>query len=89
MWKIERRKSGVLWRSTESLAYLKRGDGLEVHRVDDGCSWLNMEDRERLASVDTVWKKTISHNHSTLPVGELKEGPGGPPLGLRYGRFSV
>ena len=30
-----------LWRVIESLACVNRGDGQEVHRVDDGCSWLN------------------------------------------------
>ena len=32
-------------RGIESLACSNRGDGRNIHRVDDGCSWLNWEDR--------------------------------------------
>ena len=45
-----------MWRDIESLARLHRGDGQEVHRVDDGLGELG---RQRLGRVDTVRKRTI------------------------------
>ena len=47
-----------LRRGVESLACVNRGDGQEVHRVDDELQVVELG-RQRLARVDTVSKKAI------------------------------
>ena len=45
-WKIERRKSEVLWRGVESLVCLSRGDVQEVQELmTSACIWLHWQDR--------------------------------------------